>query len=115
MKRNIEIGSNIETLFGTRDENLHVLEDGLNVTIHLRANGIEIEGAGKDVDRAAQVFADYAALQRSGFQFSNGDVGSMLRVVVSDATSTLGHPKSTATIRIVPARKIRAWHTCALS
>jgi len=89
MKRNIEIGSNIETLFGTRDENLHVLEDGLNVTIHLRANGIEIEGAGKDVDRAAQVFADYAALQRSGFQFSNGDVGSMLRVVVSDATSTL--------------------------
>ncbi len=31
MKKNIEITPNIETLFGTRDENLHVLEDGLNI------------------------------------------------------------------------------------
>ena len=89
MKRNIEIGSNIETLFGTRDENLHVLEDGLNVTIHLRANGVELEGAGKDVARAEQVFADYDHLQRSGFQFSNGDLGSMLRMLVSDSSATL--------------------------
>ena len=29
MKKNIEISPNIETLFGTRDENLHLLEDGL--------------------------------------------------------------------------------------
>ena len=89
MKRNIEIGSNIETLFGTRDENLHVLEDGLNVTIHLRANGVELEGAGKDVARAEQVFADYDHLQRSGFQFSNGDLGSMLRMLVADPSATL--------------------------
>ena len=39
MKKSIEISSNIETLFGTRDENLHVLEDGLNITIDLRSNG----------------------------------------------------------------------------
>ena len=89
MKRNIEIGSNIDTLFGTRDENLHVLEDGLNVTIHPRANGIELDGAAKDVARAEQVFVDYDYLQRSGFQFANGDLGSMLRVLVSDASSTL--------------------------
>ncbi len=89
MKRNIEIGSNIETLFGTRDENLHVLEDGLNVTIHLRANGIELEGAGKDIARAEQVFADYDHLQRSGFQFNNGDLGSMLRMLVADSSATL--------------------------
>ena len=89
MKKSIEIGANIETLFGTRDENLHVIEDGMNVAIDLRANGIEIEGAARDVARAEQVFADFVYLQKSGFQFSNGDLGSMLRVVVSDATATL--------------------------
>ncbi len=45
MKKNIEISPNIETLFGTRDENLRLLEDGLNVTINLRADSIEIAGA----------------------------------------------------------------------
>ena len=41
MKKSIEISPNIETLFGTRDENLHVLEDGLNVNIDLRSDRIE--------------------------------------------------------------------------
>ena len=36
MKKSIEISQNIEPLFGTRDENLHVLEDGLNITIDLK-------------------------------------------------------------------------------
>jgi phosphate starvation-inducible PhoH-like protein len=89
MKKSIEIDANIETLFGTRDENLHVLEDGLNVAIDLRASGIEIEGAARDVARAEQVFADFAYLQKSGFQFSNGDLGSMLRVLISDPASTM--------------------------
>src|SRR6201997_2947432 len=89
MKKRIEISSNIETLFGTRDENLHVLEDGLNITIDLRSNGIEVEGAPRDVARAEQVFADYDHLQRSGFSFNNGDLNSMLRVVTTDPKVTL--------------------------
>ena len=89
MKRSIEISSNIETLFGTRDENLHVLEDGLNVAINLRASGIEIDGAAKDVARAEQVFADFLHLQKAGFPFTNGDLGGMLRLLISDPTSTL--------------------------
>ena len=89
MKKNIEIGRNIETLFGTRDENLHVLEDGLNVTIDLKSDCVEIEGAARDVARAEQVFTDYQHLQRSGHTFNNGDLGSMLRVMVSDPSATL--------------------------
>ena len=54
MKKSIEVSSNIETLFGTRDENLHVLEDGLNITIDLRSNGIQVEGAPRDVARDGQ-------------------------------------------------------------
>ena len=89
MKKSIEVSSNIETLFGTRDENLHVLEDGLNITIDLRSNGIEVEGAPRDVARAEQVFTDYDHLQRSGFSFNNGDLNSMLRVLTADPKVTL--------------------------
>ena len=89
MKKSIELSPNIETLFGTRDENLHVLEDGLNINIDLRSNRIELEGAPRDVARAEQLFADYEPLQKAGHQFVDGDLNSMLRVVVGDPNATL--------------------------
>ncbi|HKS75873.1 MAG TPA: PhoH family protein [Terriglobales bacterium] len=89
MKKSIELSPNIETLFGTRDENLHVLEDGLNVAIDLRSDSIELDGAPRDVARAEQVFSDYEQLQRSGHVFNNGDLNSMLRVLTSDPKATL--------------------------
>src|ERR1019366_7821126 len=89
MKKSIGIIPNIETLFGTRDENVRVLEDGLNVTIDLRSNAIELEGAARDVARAEQVFADYESLQKSGYSFNNGDLNSMLRVLTADSSATL--------------------------
>src|SRR5712672_2190573 len=89
MKKSIGISPNIETLFGTRDENVRLLEDGLNVTIDVQSNAIELEGAARDVARAEQVFADYESLQRSGFSFNNGDLNSILRVLTADPTATL--------------------------
>jgi phosphate starvation-inducible protein PhoH and related proteins len=89
MKKNIEISPNIETLFGTRDENLHVLEDGLNIHINLRSDAIELEGGSREVGRAEQIFSDYDQLQRSGFSFQNGNLNSMLRVLVADPKATL--------------------------
>src|SRR5437868_14263643 len=89
MKKRIELTPNIEALFGTRDENLRVLEDGFNVNIDLRSDSIELEGSTRDVTRAEQVFADYDALQRSGHSFNNGDLNSMLRVLISDPNATL--------------------------
>jgi phosphate starvation-inducible PhoH-like protein len=89
MKKSIEISPNIETLFGTRDENLHVLEDGLNINIDLRSDSITLEGAAGDVARAEQVFADYNHLLRSGHTFNNGDLNSMLRVLMADPKATL--------------------------
>ena len=89
MKKNIDITPDIETLFGTRDENLRLLEHGLNVTINLRADSIEIAGAAADVARAEQVFADYEYLLRNGHSFVNGDLGTMIRVLTADRTATL--------------------------
>ena len=89
MKTNIEISPNIETLFGTRDENLRLLENGLKVTIGMRTDSIEIEGDPSDVARTGQVFADYQHLLRNGFTFVNGDLGAMLKVLTADSTATL--------------------------
>ena len=89
MKKSIEISPNIEALFGTRDENLRLLEDGLNINIDLRSDSVELEGSPRDVARAEQIFADYDHLQRSGHVFNNGDLGSMLRVLLADPKITL--------------------------
>src|SRR5881227_3414697 len=89
MKKNIELLPNIESFFGKRDENLHLLEDGLNVSVELKSNGLELEGAQKDVTRAEQILLDYAQLIKSGYVFHNGDLGAMLRIAISDANATL--------------------------
>ncbi|HZR28547.1 MAG TPA: PhoH family protein [Terriglobales bacterium] len=107
MKKNIALSPRIETLFGTRDENLHLLEDGLNVSIDLKSDSIEIEGAAADVSRAEQVFADYAQLQRNGFTFYNGDLGSMLRIVISDPNASLRSLAEAGKQRAVGKRSVQ--------
>ena len=89
MKKNIELVPNIEKLFGTRDENLQVLEDGFNVNIDLKADSVQIEGAPRDVARTEQIFTDFDHLNRSGHDFKNGDLGSMLKIVTKDPSVTL--------------------------
>src|SRR5689334_12373402 len=89
MKKSIDISPNIETLFGTRDENLQVLDAGLNINIDLRSDAIELEGTPGDVARAEQVFSDYDQLQSSGHTFNNADSNSMMRGRVADPKTTL--------------------------
>ena len=89
MKKNIEIVPNIQMLFGTRDENLQVMEDGLNVTIDLKSDSVQIEGAARDVARAEQIFTDFDQLGRSGQDFSASELNSMLRVVAEDSSTSL--------------------------
>jgi phosphate starvation-inducible PhoH-like protein len=89
MKKNIELVPNVEKLFGTRDENLQIMEDGFNVNIDLKSDSVQIEGAPRDVARTEQIFTDFDHLSRSGHDFKNGDLGSMLRVVIKDPSITL--------------------------
>ena len=89
MKKNIEIVPNIQKLFGTRDENLQVMEDGLSVTIDLKSDSVQIEGAARDVARAEQIFTDFDQLGRSGQDFNPNELNSMLRVVAEDPSTTL--------------------------
>ncbi len=89
MKVSVEIGRGIESLFGTRDENIRVLEAGLNVSTRLLNDSLEIEGEEASATRAAEILQDYFALIREGHLFNNGDLNSYLRVVTGDAGVTL--------------------------
>ena len=89
MKVSVQITRGIESLFGTRDENIRVLESGLNVTTHLLNDSLEIEGETANVTRAAGILEDYVELIKEGFTLNNGDLNSYLRVVTGDSDVTL--------------------------
>ncbi len=85
----MQIGRGIESLFGTRDENIRLLESGLNVRTQLLADSLEIEGEEADVARAESILADYVALVKQGHTFSNGDLNCYFRVVTEDRDVSL--------------------------
>jgi phosphate starvation-inducible PhoH-like protein len=89
MKSSIQIIRGIESLFGTRDENIRLIESGLNVRTRLLNDSLEIEGEEACVMRAEGILKDYASLVKEGHVFNNGDLNSFLRVVTSDAQTSL--------------------------
>src|SRR5579871_1824751 len=90
MKSSVQISRGIESLFGTRDENIRLIESGLNVRTRLLNDAIEIEGEDTNVARAAGILDDYVALMQNGHVFNNGDLNSFLRVLAAlDQTAQL--------------------------
>jgi len=89
MKSNVRIIRGVESLFGTRDENIRLIESGLGVQTHLHDNNLEIEGEAENVIRATNILEDYNTLLREGHVFNNGDLNSYLRVVTNDREVSL--------------------------
>jgi phosphate starvation-inducible PhoH-like protein len=110
IKKSLEITPGIEPLYGTRDENLRLMEDGLQVTIDLRSDAIEIGGAPESVEQVTRIFADFEALRKSGVTLQNGELKGMLRLVIADPEVTLkslvdsGRQRSTGVKRMVQPR-----------
>src|SRR5215475_1927841 len=89
MKASVQISRGIESLFGTRDENIRLIESGFRINAHLVDNSLEIEGEAVSVNRAESILDDYNRLVREGHVFNNGDLNSYLRVVTSDPDVSL--------------------------
>ena len=83
-KSSIAVGHGIQSLFGTRDQNLRILEQSLGITANLSPTCLEIEGSEDQVRRADEIIVDYLALLSEGHRFSNGDVRDFLRVATAD-------------------------------
>ena len=89
MKTNVKISRGVESLFGTRDENIRLLESALNISVQLQEDSLEIEGDPPAVERAEEILQDYARLLKEGHTFGNGDVHGYLRVVTEDPSLSL--------------------------
>src|SRR5437764_5304407 len=89
MKASVRISRGVESLFGTRDENIRLLESGLGVNTQLVDNSLEIEGECENVSRAETILEDFNTLIREGHVFNNGDLNSYLRVVTIDPEVSL--------------------------
>ncbi|WP_114207066.1 PhoH family protein [Acidisarcina polymorpha] len=112
MKKALDITPNLEPLFGTRDENLRLMEDSLNVRIDLKSDAVHVEGAPESISQVQQIFADYEQLRRAGVNLHNGELHGMLRLVVADPAITLrslaetGKQRSAGIKRMVQPRSI---------
>jgi len=90
MKSSVQLSRGIEALFGTRDENIRLLENGLNLrTRLLDGDSLEIEGEESQVRRAERILDDYEQLVKGGHVFTNGDLNSYMRVVTADPAMSL--------------------------
>ncbi|CAN5567265.1 PhoH family protein [soil metagenome] len=109
-KKAIEITPGIEPLYGTRDENLRLMEDGLHVNIDLRSDAIHVTGPDDAVNRVVVIFSDFDSLRKSGVHLHNGELHGMLKLVIADPAVTLrslmdaGKQRSAGVKRMVQPR-----------
>ncbi|MFL6448397.1 MAG: PhoH family protein [Bryobacteraceae bacterium] len=90
MKASVQISRGIESLFGTRDENIRLLESQLGLRTHLKeGNLLELEGDEIQVRRAEQILGDYVDLVKEGASFNSGDLNNFFRVVTADENVSL--------------------------
>jgi phosphate starvation-inducible PhoH-like protein len=89
VKKSLHLTPGIEPLYGTRDENLRLMEDGLKVQIDLRADSIQLMGEAMAVARVEGIFSDFEHLRKLGVHPHNGELNALLKMVVSDPTVTL--------------------------
>ena len=89
MRRTVQIAGGVESLFGTLDENVKLLESALRVTTQLQDGQLAIEGEATQVDRAVRILDEYNQLIREGRRLNHGDVKAMIRVATEDPNTTL--------------------------
>ncbi len=100
----------VEALFGTRDENLHLLEDSLHVRIDMKSDGLHVSGGAAEVARVQGIFADFEAMRKAGSGLGNGELNAMLKLLVADPNITLkglaesGKQRSAGAKRMVQPR-----------
>jgi phosphate starvation-inducible PhoH-like protein len=89
MRRTVQIAGGVESLFGTLDENVKLLESALHVTTELQDGQLAIDGEAAQVDRAIRIVDEYNQLVREGRRMDHGDVKAMIRVATEDPHATL--------------------------
>jgi len=74
----------VESLFGSYDENLKHLETQFGVRIRTNGHELIVEGEAGDVARAERVLDQLAGLMRGGYKLAKGDVRTASQLVAQD-------------------------------
>jgi phosphate starvation-inducible PhoH-like protein len=112
LKIALEITPNLEPLYGTRDENLRLMEDSLGVRIDLRSDAVHVQGPDAAVARVERIFKDFEVLRKQGVHPHNGELNGMLKLVVADPATSLksivdsGKQRSAGVKRTVTPRSV---------
>jgi phosphate starvation-inducible PhoH-like protein len=69
------------TLFGTRDENLRMLEDEFGVKISSRGNEIYVQGTAENIKPVEKLLTQMQALIEQGYPLKKSDVSTSMRVL----------------------------------
>ncbi len=89
MRISVPIPQGVEALYGTRDENIRLLETALAVRTRLANGALEIEGPDDGAERAARIVSDFSDLVREGQNFSSADMGNYIRILAADDAVSL--------------------------
>ena len=84
MRRTVQISGGVESLFGTLDENLKLLESTFRVTTELHDGRLAIEGEPAHVERAVRLLDEYNYLVREGHVLDSGEVKALIRIGSDD-------------------------------
>jgi phosphate starvation-inducible PhoH-like protein len=84
MRRTVQIAGGVESLFGTLDENLKLLESTFRVTTELHDGRLAIEGEPVQVERAVRLLDEYNHLVSEGRSLDASEVKALIRVGSDD-------------------------------
>ncbi len=102
----VQVTSGIPALFGTRDENLRLLEDSFHVQLAVNSDNITIEGAQDRVDRVRRFLDNYVDLLHEGQDLSAADLKSIILVMKHDPSLTLKELAAVSRQRMVGKKSI---------
>jgi phosphate starvation-inducible PhoH-like protein len=79
----------VETLFGVHDQNIKYLESILDVRVDARGSDLTLDGGPEDVETAARIVEDFAALFREGKTFTDKELREAFAQIAEDRAYTL--------------------------
>jgi phosphate starvation-inducible PhoH-like protein len=108
MMTSVRIRKGVETLVGTYDGNLKLLERCFQVSAHLGEEALDIEGDEGNVRRAQKLVEEYSELVEKGTRFDSAEIEGYLRIMSQDPSATLkglaeaGRPRTFGKKSITP-------------
>jgi phosphate starvation-inducible PhoH-like protein len=89
----------VEALFGPYDENLRFIESVSGVRLSTQGHDLQVAGDPAAVARVEQLVVRLLALQKDGYQLSNGDVKTAAELLMQDPSADLRDFFLKATLR----------------